>query len=289
MPTSLSERFSGHLTLPIIVCVEDRHFHIFWSPRDESNRSWIFRTDAFFENDVLEIEWISKTPVLRPGVFGSFDSDGVSGSDVYIDQLGRTNLLYFGWQRLPCGSWINGIGHARGNLGGDLHRVHSGPLLARDVHDQFSVAYPYLVHRDPRQILYSSYTKFNDPRLTDDYEYVVRRALWDESDCSFSDRSNLELEKIPGVSAYSRPTMLQIGSENVVLCSVRGSQYSIRGWVIRGNKWIRASEYDGDSLHDSNCMMATCYQFPFVIDGSAYLLYNGDNYGLTGFGLAKWE
>jgi hypothetical protein len=289
VPRSSSDEFSGHLTLPMIVRVTGSQFHFYWSPRDASNRSWIFRTDAYFENDVLDIEWSLKARVLAPGYFGSFDSDGVSGSDVYIDQMGRTNLLYFGWQRLPSGSWINGIGHARGNPCGDFQRVYAGPLLARDAHDQFSVAYPRLVNGDSHQILYSSYTKFNDPRITDDYEYVVRKAFWDESGCSLSGRSNLDLERIPGVSAYSRPTMLQIGSENVLLCSVRGSQYSIRGWVLRGDIWIRATEYDGDLLQDSNCKIATCYQFPFVIGESAYLLYNGDNYGLTGFGLAKWE
>ena len=46
---------------------------------------------------------------------------------------------------------------------------------------------------------------------------------------------------------------------------------------------------DGNSLRGPMSQDATCYQFPFVSDGNCFILYNGDQYGATGFGLAKLE
>lgn len=288
-PVGQTDGFSSHLTLPVIAIGEDYQCQIFWSPRDKENRSWIFGTTAKFEHGDLKIDWAARSPVLRPGVFGSFDSDGVSISDVFVDERGRVNLLYFGWQRLLNDGWLNGIGYAFGSLGADFSRASHGPLLSRDTHDPFSVAYPSFVHGDPNSILYSSFAKFQNPRFSSEYEYVVRKASWNKQERTLEHRTNLQIEQIEGASAYSRPTIVRVGDESVLLCSVRGTHYSIRGWVRRGDGWIRSKDYDGDSLCASKSTVATCYQFPFTVGNSIYLLYNGEGYGSSGFGLAKWE
>ena len=289
MADNIGFESTRHMTLPILVELEDTRIALFWSTRDRANRSYIFGANATLDSGLLEIDWKSVYLALAPGDDGAFDCDGVSCSDVRLDQAGNIELFYFGWQRLPSSHWLNGIGVAKGPIGSRLTRISAGPLLGRDMLDPFSVAYPFISRFNEKEILYSSYTRFADPRTTASFNYVVKKAEIELSSERLESRIELNIEEVNGSSAYSRPTVFRYGEKEVLLCSVRGSHYEIRGWIQKSARWVRAPYLDGNSLRGPMSRDATCYQFPFVSGANCFILYNGDQYGATGFGLAKLE
>lgn len=287
-PMEIDGDFSQHMTMPMILFLSSGKCVFFWSPRDTGGKSWILGTYASFEEGILACDWAARFIVMRPGEYGAFDSDGVTGSDVHEVDEGRINLAYFGWQRLPDDAWLNGIGVLQGPVGSELSRSSNGPLLARDYDDQFSVAYPFFSRPKSETLLYCSYASFANPRKSNAYSYVVRSAEFDVQAMSLRSRTGVDLEPIRGMSAYSRPTTIQFQDSELIFCSVRGEKYQINGWLRDGMSWRRASQYDCAELALELGESATCYQFPFVRDGRLYLLFNGDGFGLTGFGLAVW-
>jgi len=280
---------TGHMTLPILLRLDSERVALFWSTRDRDNRSYILGADAVFDSRSLEINWSSVYVALSPGEEGTFDCDGVSCSDVRLDQSGNLEIFYFGWQRLPSFHWLNGIGVARGAFGSPLSRISAGPLLGRDVLDQFSVAYPFISRFSESELFYSTYTRFADPRTTSSFRYAVKRAEIQLDSGRVENRIEVDIEEVEGASAYSRPTIFSDGKNDILLCSVRGTHYEIRGWIRKSTRWVRAPHLDGNSLRGPMSQDSTCYQFPFVAGTNCFILYNGDRYGATGFGLAKLD
>ena len=276
------------MSLPLVTMIAKNQPLFLWSTRDIGNRSWVVGATGSFDNGRLTIDWDTRFVALRPGVKGAFDSDGVSGSDVEVNTDGSISLYYFGWQRLEDSSWLNGIGVASGPIGDELERVSNGPILSRDIQDPFSVAYPFLSRTSDSELLYSTYVEYADPRITQSFKYVVKKSSMSSATWRLEDRSQIALEEILGASAYSRPTIFRHENREVLLCSVRGLKYEIRGWVMGDIGWERRGCYDGHPLRGPSSCESTCYQFPFFQDEDCFLLYNGDNYGLSGFGLARW-
>jgi hypothetical protein len=91
--------------------------------------------------------------------------------------------------------------------------------------------------------------------------------------------------------AMSRPFVIKEDGIYRMWYSYRGAAYRI-GYAESddGINWERLDEKVGISVSKSgwDCEMV---EYPFIFDhkGQRYMLYNGNKYGLTGFGLAVQE
>ena len=77
-------------------------------------------------------------------------------------------------------------------------------------------------------------------------------------------------------------------SELDLVCS-RGKQYRL-GYAVSedGIKWARRDSSVGIDVSDSGWdSEAVTYPFVFEHGGQQYMLYNGNGYGRTGFGIAE--
>src|SRR3984957_4390718 len=92
-----------HAALPVPEWVDGDIFRIYFSGRDDQNRSSIgsVTVDLSAGGKILEV---SREPVLRPGARGMFDDCGVSIGSVV--RAGDTRYLYYtGWNLAVTVPW----------------------------------------------------------------------------------------------------------------------------------------------------------------------------------------
>src|ERR1043166_688752 len=86
-----------HAQLPIVKRIGDDLYRIYFSGRDEKNRSQVgyIEIDINFPKKIL---YITQEPILRLGELGAFDDNGVS--PLWITDYKELSYLYFlGWNQ----------------------------------------------------------------------------------------------------------------------------------------------------------------------------------------------
>jgi len=167
-------------------------------------------------------------------------------------------------------------------------------LMGQHKIDPISLSYPWV---KPRQSV--GYDMWYGSTLSWDAGngemlHVIHHAS--SNDGHIWDRSGLSVPYEIGVAqAFSRPTLIQNSRNGYEMWfsyrSGAGEKYRI-GYAESedGVHWRLANDNAGIALSDSGWdsdMMA----YPFVFDhlDTRYMLYNGNGYGETGFGLARLE
>src|ERR1700730_1687066 len=85
-----------HAAYPVGIPLDDRIVRIFFSPRDQQNRSSITWLDAAVDPHACEVIRVGDRPLLSPGARGAFDDSGVTVSCV-LPHDGKLYVYYLGW------------------------------------------------------------------------------------------------------------------------------------------------------------------------------------------------
>jgi hypothetical protein len=265
---------------------QDRH-RIFFSTRDAQNRASI----GFVELDLREpgkILSVSSTPVLTPGPLGSFDDSGVSLACIVVHDS-TVFLYYTGWNLGVTVPWRNSIGLAASADGTHFERVSPAPVLDRNRVDPFSLSYPFVLADEEWRMWYGSNLRWGSEQR--DMDHVIKYAVGRGPD----DWTPTGIVSIPLSSpeeyALSRPCVIRTGDRWQMWFSHRGGAYRI-GYATSadGVHWHRNDDEAGIEPSPSG-WDSESVEYPWVFDhdGSRYLLYNGNRYGATGFGVAILE
>ena len=280
----------SHAAVPIAENIEGDVFRVYFSSRDLLNRS---HTGFVIVNITrpTEILDVSSCPVLSPGNLGEFDDSGAMAT--WIAKTKDANFLYYiGWNLGVTVPFRNSIGLAIGDTTGHYSRYAPGPILDRSIHEpHFCASCCVVPGKDHWKMWYLSCTEWvlvdGKPR----HKYHIKYAEsddginWRRDGAIAIDYSN-ESEY-----AISRPTVIQDDGGWKMWYSYRGASYRI-GYAESGDgkKWIRRDAYAGIDVSPSG-WDSEMIEYPFVFDhkGQRYMLYNGNGYGRTGFGLAVME
>jgi hypothetical protein len=268
--------------------IDTHRYRVLFSTRDAQNRSsigWI-ELDLRRPSEVLAV---SQEPVLRPGNIGAFDDSGVSLACLVVE--GDVTYLYFtGWNLGVTVPWRNSIGLAASSDGLHFERVSPAPVLDRNRVDPFSLSYPFVRHdRNGWRMWYGSNLRWGAAQH--DMDHVIKYATGSDAETwSPTGAISIGIEH-PDEYAFSRPSVMRDGDLWRMWYSYRGAAYRI-GYAESpdGIAWTRLDALAGiePSNEGWDCESV---EYPFVFDHGAdrYLLYNGNRYGLTGFGLAILE
>ncbi|WP_113261284.1 hypothetical protein [Agrobacterium cavarae] len=279
-----------HAAVPIADHISGDLFKIYFTSRDRSNRS-ITRNlvlDIKKPNEILELGAI---PVLVPGNLGEFDDDGAMATWL-SKHGGREYLYYIGWNRGQTVPFRNSIGLATADKPGEFARYSPGPILDRTMCEpHFVASCCVLPSSDKWRMWYLSCTGWrlvdNQPQHRYHIKYAesVDGVHWQRNGVVAIDYKN------ENEYAISRPSVMQDDDCWRMWYSYRGARYRI-GYAESsdGIEWKRrdpdcclnvsASGWDDEMIE---------YPHVFDHDGSRYMLYNGNGYGKTGFGLAVLE
>lgn len=264
-------------------------FRCYFSSRDVQSRAHIGYVDIDL-NRPNQILALSQEPVIGPGEIGAFDDSGTS-MGCLVHHEGRRYLYYLGWNLGVTVPWRNSIGLAISH-GPDAPfvRYSLAPVMDRSSADPYSISYPWvLVEGDCWRMWYGSNLKWGKEQR--DMDHLLKYA--ESKDGIHWHREGKIAIPFQSADEYamSKPTVIRDSMGYRMWHSFRGAAYRI-GYAESedGIEWTRKNELAGIGVSDSG-WDSECVEYPCVFEhkGQRFMLYNGNGYGRTGFGLAVWE
>lgn len=285
---------ASHAANTVALPMGDGVFRIYFSARDAERRSHVAFLDARLFPDFRIISF-SPRPILCPGETGLFDDSGVSLS--CITKVGNEDVMYYlGWNLGVTVPWRNSIGLAvlRND---DVAKRHSlAPVLDRNDKDPYSVSYPFVMEDGAVfRMWYGSNLAWGAKQ--EDMAHVIKYAE-SEDGIRWKPTGIISLNfKNEHEYAISRPCVIKENGVYKMWYSFRAGPHTATyriGYAESrdGVKFDRMDEITGIDVSpdpeewDSEMV---CYPYVFDYKGNRYMLYNGNGYGKTGFGLAMLE
>ena len=284
-------KLSSHAANPLPVLIDEDVYRIFYSARDVKQRSSVGAVDI----DIIKRQIIEEhsQPFFEHGPEGSFFADGVSIGNCY-EVKGVVYMLFMGWQSAQEDHWRGDIGRLIVESDLTLTLENKFPLMSSDKVDPISLSYPWVLeNKDGKYAMWYGSTKMWDAG-NEEMLHIINFAS--SADGHHWDREGLAVPYELGLAqAFSRPTVVRDALDGYEMWfsyrSGTGEKYRI-GYAVSkdGRSWELALEESGIDI-SSTGWDSEMIEYPFVFDhkGQRYMLYNGNGYGRTGFGLAILE
>ena len=281
-------KLATHAANPLPVHLQGDVYRVFYSGRDDTNRSSVGAVDI----DIVRREVVTDHyhPFFEHGPAGSFFADGVSIGNCY-EAGGVRYMLFMGWQAPAGGHWRGDIGRLVVDPDLTLRLDGAGPFMGGDATDPISLSYPWVLRSGVRgfDMWYGSTRTWDAGN--GEMLHILRHARSDDG--HQWTRTGGEVPYALGhAQAFSRPTVVwnERGDLYMWFSYRSGSGESYRIGYARsddGIHWTLDLNSAGISISD-NGWDAEMIEYPYVFDhrGQRYMLYNGNGYGRTGFGLA---
>ncbi len=279
----------SHAANPFAWHIEGTIYKVFFTCRDKDNRSHIgFVVIDITTFDILEL---SSKPVLAPGATGLFDDSGVAMAQI-VPVEGKLYLYYLGWNLKVTVPWQNSIGLAISEDNGKTFQKYGrAPIVDRSNEDPYSISYPYILPNENELVMWYG-SNLNWGADQSQMQHVIKRAVSSDG-ISWTRNNDISIDLLhQGEYALSKPFVERNGSHFDMWYSYRagplGDSYRIgRAESVDGIHWIRHDEAAGIDVSKEG-WDSEMIEYPFLLDfdGNKYMLYNGNGYGKTGFGLA---
>jgi hypothetical protein len=280
----------SHAAVPTALHLGGGRYRVYFGGRDASPRSLV----AWWEFDIKDpsrVLEVAPAPVLSAGALGTFDDSGCTPFCL-LPMDGALWLFYVGWNRGYHVPFYNSIGLAQSSDGGlAFQRRYRGPAVRRDDLDPIFTASPWVLHEGGRlKLWYLSCVAWEQTEEGLRHRYDLRYAESDDGVNWQKHPTPILTFASPDEYAFSRPCVLRTEAGYAMWFSYRGDHYRI-GFAESpdGVAWQRRP-YGGIDV-SSEGWDSEMVEYPFVFrhDGRLYMLYNGNNYGETGVGLAVAE
>ena len=276
----------SHAANPVAEPRGGERFRVYFGARDERNRTSL----GWVEIDLRRPQEIlarAEAPVLSPGAPGAFDDSGVSMGCLATAPDGRALLYYVGWNTGGDTPWRNRIGLAVRRAGEARFEKRAEPVLDLDASDPHSLSYPWVLAEPAGwRMWYGSNTRWGADKA--DLTHVIKCAESRDGIGWTRDGATALGFRGDGEFALARPCVLKEKGVYKMWFSFRGETYRI-GYAESqdGRTWQRDDARAGLGVSPSG-WDSESVEYPHVFDhaGRRYMLYNGNGYGRTGFGLA---
>lgn len=287
------EKLLTHAANPLAIPLGGDMYRIFYSGRDEKQRSSVGAVDVDLAKGRVVCTY--DEPFFTHGPAGSFYADGVSIGNCYVAQ-GQCYMLFMGWQ-------VEGQPHWRGDIGRLLVKedltlaaeTDCIPLMGIDDVDPVSLSYPWVLPRSNGgfDMWYGSTLVWDAGN--GDMLHVINHAF--SVDGHQWQRHGLTVPYQLGLAqAFSRPTVISSetggyemwfsyrgGTGETYRIGYANSPSPLGPWKLGFDERSPSVSCDG---WDSEMI---AYPYVFKHRDHHYMLYNGNGYGRTGFGLAIRE
>lgn len=288
-PSGGLEWSHSHAANPVAERMEGDFYRIYFSTRDKKNRSSI-GSIIIDINDPLKIIEESKDPVLKPGELAMFDDSGVSIGCIL--KTGKLRYLYYmGWNLSVTVPWKNAIGLAISkNLDKPFIRYSRFPIIGLDETDPYTISYPWVMKENGiYKMWYGSNLKWGPVKR--DMLHVIKYA---ESDDGINWNRNNKIvinSESPEEYAICKPCVIKQNNEYYMWFCSRGHSYRIHWAKLKnGVNWTRLGQDTRIDVSKGG-WDSEMIEYPFLFEhkNNLYLLYAGNGYGATGFGIAVLE
>jgi len=288
---------------PQVLVFED-FVRIYFSTRQVDHNGKFLSHIAFvdMQKNLKTVIGVSTKPVIALGELGCFDEHGIFPMSVFCHG-GTTYGYTCGWSRRVAVSVETGIGLAISHDQGlTFERLFTGPVLSASLHEPFLVGDGFVRFFNEKfhmWYIFGTGWKSFQTGLPPDRTYKIGHAISDDGVNWVKDDA---VQIIPNVlgedESQALPCVIQhSGRYYMFFCyrhsfdfrQTKGRGYRIGcAWSEDLVHWVRNDDDvfpGGDAAHWDSDMQ--CYPHVFLLDGKIYMLYNGNEFGKYGFGLAE--
>jgi hypothetical protein len=258
---------------------------------------------ADFDKGFGKVIRVSDRMVIPLGELGSFDEHGIFPFSVVRGE-GRIFAYTTGWNRRVSVSTDASIGLAISDDNGlTFRKVGAGPVLSASLHEPFLVGDAFVRNMGGTWHMWyihgtkwRTHTKGEAP----DRVYKIAHATSADGVSWLKEGRQIISDKLNADECQALPAVIQIGNRyHMFFCyrqsldfrKNRENGYRI-GYAFSNDlvDWTRDDANAGIDVSatgwDSDMQ---CYPHVFEMDSDVYLLYNGNEFGRFGFGLARLE
>lgn len=285
--------------------VFDDFVRIYFSARRQSANGKYVSSIRFvdFDKDFRRVVGVCDRPVIADGKLGTFDEHGIFPMNVL--RVGdRIHAYTCGWSRRVSVSIDMAIGLAiSDDHGRTFVRAGDGPVLGASAHEPFLIGDPCVrVHMGTYHMWYIFGTRWqaggrdNEPERT----YKIGHAVSaDGREWVREQAPQIIPDRIGADESQALPTLIAIGGRHHMFFCYRESldfrrnparAYRIgHAWSDDLRHWTRDDQPSLEGTAGGWDAEMQCYPHAFEHDGKIYLLYNGNEFGKHGFGLARLD
>ena len=288
---SRHNQLQTHASNPTVYKINSEKVRVFYSGRDKKNRSSLGAFDFCLKNKKITNNYFD--PLFRFGPKNSFHQDGVSVSSV-IKIENQIYLYFMGWQSSKNSHWRGDIGRVK--LCINSNKISNPQLvIGKNNIDKISVSYPFVKKLNDGfyHIWYGSTITWDAGN--GEMHHVINHGT-SEDGLNWKLNGQVIPSKIGVAQAFSRPCLFKDKNNKLhIWFSYRsgdGSSYKIGyGYKEEGEQnWninYKINNFDFIKSNWNSQMM----EYPYVINykNKLFLFYNGNQYGMTGIGLAVTE
>ena len=287
--------------------VFDDFVRIYFSTRERDPKNGKYLSHIAFV-DMKKGSWkaiaASTQPVIPLGKLGCFDEHGIFPMNV-LRHGGRIYGYTCGWNRRVSVPVDTSIGLAFSDDEGlTFTKTGDGPIVTSSVHEPFLVGDAFVkVYGGTFHMWYifgTAWKKFSDGAPPDRIYKIGHAVSPDGVSWAKEEGRQIIADSLNSDESQALPTVIQLaGRYHMFFCYRQSSDFRknrARGYRIGYAysddlaRWIRNDAEVGIDVTeggwDSDML---CYPHVFECDDKVYLLYNGNEFGRHGFGVAALE
>ena len=287
--------------------VFDNFVRIYFSTRSLDKSAGKYLSHIAFvdmQKNLRDVIRVSDKTVIPLGELGCFDEHGIFPMSV----MRYGNVIYgytCGWNRRVSVSVDTAIGLAISRDNGlTFQRIGNGPVLAASLHEPCLVGDGFVkVIGDVFHMWYIfgiGWKKFSTDTAPDRTYKIGHAVSSDGINWIKEEARQVIADRLDADESQALPTVIAInGRYHMFFCYRQSSDFrknKDRGYRIGHAysddlaNWVRDDEHPHlDITNGGWDSEMLCYPHVFECDGKTYLLYNGNEFGRYGFGLAVLE
>ena len=293
----------GYAQSPQVIVFDD-FVRVYFSSRelDESGKFLSHIVFADFDKSFKKVLQISSNEVISLGNLGCFDEHGIFPLNVFRVEDEVYGYIG-GWNRRKSVSVDGAIGLAVSKDDGlTFQRVNDGPILSASPNEPFLIGDPFVQKYNNIfhmwYIFGTEWIVFNEGSPADRVYKIghaesINGIDWEKT----SEGKAIVSDSLAEVESQALPTVIKIGDRfHMYFCFRHSSNFRQnpgRGYRIGHAysddllNWVRDDDVFGlDMTSDTWDGIMNCYPHVFQLNGEVCMLYNGNEFGRNGFGLA---
>ena len=282
--------------VPTPILLSEDVIRIYLAGRNDQNETFIYSVDVC-SDDPTQILNTHPDPILSPGRLGCFDENGTMPSCVLLEN-GKLNLFYSGWSIRKTVPYNNLTGCAVSEQSKKFERLSAGPVLGQSIVDPLSATSPWVLkHNTGYVMFYCAGLDWIEINGKLEHIYNIKTARSDNG-INWTPTGHIAVEQRNKEEAITRPTVIA-GNDgfHMWFCfrqseDFRGGHGSYKiGYAYSKDliNWDRAAEPIALKNKTFGSWAGNMQAYPAAIKvkENRYLFYNGNDFGMTGFGVMK--
>lgn len=288
---------TGYAQDAFIDILDEETWRVYYSTRTKDVVSLPFFIDVEAGNP-FNIKYIHDKPLFLPGANGTFDDHGITMTSI-VSVNDVKYLYYCGWNKKVSVPYSLSIGLAVvKNKGTLFEKMFEGPVLDRSKYDPIAVSAPFvIIDEGIFKMWYITFTQWKMYNGRLEPTFVIKYAT-SSNGIDWNTSNNICINSTFDGESFARPWVLKDNGIYRMWFSTRGplgyrakngQHYMVEyAESMDGINWERKpnnfSLTKSDNGWDSEMI---AYASVIKQKGLYYMLYNGNNFGQTGFGIAE--